>query len=45
MKPTNEFKQIMQDRFGHDTLLSVATVSDGIPKIAKKLKIVYNKLK
>ncbi len=33
MKPTQKIKQIMQERFGHDTLLSVATVADGIPYV------------
>ena len=33
MKLTDEIQVIMNERFGHDTLLSVATVDDGIPYV------------
>lgn len=33
MKQTDEIKQIMRERFGHDTLLSLATASDNIPSV------------
>lgn len=33
MKLTNEIQAIMNERFGHDTLLSVATVDSGIPNV------------
>ena len=33
MKLTKKTRDIMNERFGHDTLLSVATVDDGIPNV------------
>ena len=33
MKLTNEIQAIMNERFGHDTLLSLATVDSGIPNV------------
>lgn len=33
MKLTDEIQVIMNERFGHDTLLSVATVDNGIPYV------------
>lgn len=33
MKLTKELQIIMNERFGHDTLLSVATVDNGIPYV------------
>lgn len=33
MKLTSEIKQIMQDHFGHDTFLSVATTVDNVPSV------------
>ena len=33
MKLTDELQVIMNERFGHDTLLSVATVDNGIPYV------------
>lgn len=33
MKLTKKTRDIMNERFGHDTLLSVATVDNGIPNV------------
>ncbi len=33
MNLTDEIQVIMNERFGHDTLLSVATVGNGIPYV------------
>lgn len=33
MKLTKKTQDIMNERFGHDTLLSIATVNDGVPNV------------
>ena len=32
-KLTDETKALMEERFGHDTILALATVEDGVPHV------------